>query len=81
MKILQLYNADGRGVVSSRVCPLPDCLSAVVWRQINGEYSLTATLPAGAVNRNEATFGRAIKATVDENGGEQYFIIKRRSLK
>lgn len=78
MGILQLYEADGRGVASTRVCPLPDCQSAIVRRQINGEYSLTATLPAGAVNSNEATFGRAIKATVDENGGEQYFIIKRR---
>lgn len=78
MGILQIYEADGRGVVSTRVCPLPDCQTAVVRKQVNGEYSLTATLPAGAVNINEAVFGRAIKAITDENGTEQYFIIKRR---
>lgn len=78
MGLIQLYNADGRGVVSTRVCPLPDCTSAIVHREINGEYSLTAALPAGAGFMNEVTIGRAVKAQVDEAGHEQYFIIKRR---
>lgn len=78
MPILQLYEADPRGVVQRRICPLPDCSSATVRREINGEYSLTAAMPAGALYENEIIQGRAIKATVNENGDEQYFVIKSR---
>ena len=77
MGVLQMYNADARGVVSTRVCPLPDCISAEVRREINGEYSLNVQLPNGAAYLNEIRTGRAIKAQVDEAGHEQYFIIKR----
>lgn len=76
--ILQLYDADPRGVVTNRICPMPDCSSAVVRREINGEYSLTATLPPGSLFENEIILGRAIKAVVNEDGKEQYFIIKNR---
>lgn len=79
MNVLQLYEADGRGVVSARVCPLPDATDATVRREINGEYSLSVTLPDGAQYANETALGRAIKATVNEAGKEQYFIIKRRT--
>lgn len=79
MGILQLYEADARGVVGSRVCPLPDCTGAVVRREINGEYSLTVSLPRGARFSNEVTMGRAIRATINEAGATQYFIIKRRT--
>lgn len=79
MRILQLYNADERGVIGSRICPLPDMRTAVVSREINGEYSLTASLPRGALYEGEIQLGRAIKATVNEAGKEQYFIIKRRA--
>lgn len=78
-RILQLYNADPKGVVTSRVCPLPDLRSATVRREVNGEYSLTTALPRGAYGEDEIQLGRAIKATVNEAGKEQYFIIKRRS--
>lgn len=78
-RILQLYNADPKGVVTSRVCPLPDLRSATVRREVNGEYSLTAALPRGAYGEDEIQLGRAIKATVNEAGKEQYFIIKRRA--
>lgn len=77
MGIIQLYNADARGVVTSRVGPLPDATEALVRREINGEYSLSATLPKGAQFANEAVTGRAIKAAVNESGKEQYFIIKK----
>lgn len=77
-RILQLYAADGRGVAGARICPLPDIRSATVRREINGEYSLTATLPRGGVFEDEIQIGRAIKATVNEAGKEQYFIVKRR---
>ena len=76
--ILQLYDADPRGVVTNRICPMPDCSSAVVRREINGEYSLTATLPPGSLFENEIILGRAIKAVGNEAGNEQYFIIKNR---
>lgn len=79
MPIIQLYNADWRGVVSTRICPLYDATEAIVRREINGEYSLTVTLPKGAAFENEVQLGRAIKATVNESGEEQYFIIKRRT--
>ena len=79
MALLQLYNADWRGVVTTRVCPLPDCTSALVRREINGEYSLTAVLPKGAAFANEVRIGRAIKAVVNEAGNVQTFIVKRRS--
>lgn len=79
MGLLQLYNADWRGVVSTRVCPLPDCTSALVRREINGEFSLTATLPKGAAFANEVTIGRAIKAAVNEAGDVHTFIVKRRN--
>lgn len=78
-RILQLYNADPKGVVTSRVCPLPDLRSATVRREVNGEYSLTTALPRGAYGEDEIQLGRAIKATVNEAGKEQYFIIKRRA--
>lgn len=78
-RILQLYAADPKGVVSSRICPLPDLRSAAVRREINGEYSLTAALPRGAYGEDEIQLGRAVKATVNEAGKEQYFVIKRRS--
>ena len=82
MGILQLYNADARGVVSARICPLPDCTEATVRREINGEFSLTFTMPRGAQFAEELLLGRAVKALVNEEGREQYFIVKsrRRSL-
>ena len=79
MGTLQLYTADGRGVVQTRVCPLPDCTSAIVRREINGEYSLTATFPAGAGFLNEIQIGRAVSAQVNEAGNTQNFIVKRRT--
>lgn len=78
MSILQLYNANARGVVTSRVGPLPDASEALVRREINGEYSLSVVLPKGAQFASEAIAGRAIKATVNETGKQQFFIIKRR---
>lgn len=77
MRILQLYNADGYGRVGSRICPLPDCDSAIVRQEVNGEYSLTMSLPNGAKYEDEVKFGLAIKAVVDELGTEQYFVVKR----
>lgn len=77
--MLQLYNADARGVTGTRICPLPDVTEAVVRREINGEYSLSATLSRGARHENEIQIGRAIKAAVNEAGTEQTFIIKRRT--
>lgn len=79
MGILQLYEADARGVAGNRVCPMYDCDSAEVAREINGRYTLTATLPRGAHYANEVLQGRAIKAAVNETGKEQYFIVRRRS--
>lgn len=78
-RILQLYNANARGEVGTRICPLPDIKSATVRREINGEYSLTATLPRGGAFESEIQLGRAIKATINEAGKEQYFIIKKRT--
>lgn len=83
--VLQLHRADNRGVVQNggdMICPLQDADQATVRMEVNGEYSLTVNLPSGAKNSNLATFGRAIKAMVDEDGTEQFFIIKsrRRSL-
>ena len=77
--MLQLYNADARGVTGTRICPLPDATEAVVRREINGEYSLSSTLSRGARHENEIQIGRAIKAAVNEAGTEQTFIIKRRT--
>lgn len=77
--MLQLYNADARGVTGTRICPLPDVSEAVVRREINGEYSLSSTLSRGARHENEIQIGRAIKAAVNEAGTEQTFIIKRRT--
>lgn len=77
--MLQLYNADARGVTGTRICPLPDVTEAVVRREINGEYSLSSTLSRGARHENEIQIGRAIKAAVNEAGTEQTFIIKRRT--
>lgn len=81
MRILNLYNADPRGVVEANalVCSLPDCSAATVRREVNGEYSLTVNLPRDARFLNELTIGRAIRATVNEAGKEQFFVIKRRS--
>lgn len=78
-RILQLYTANAKGVVGYRICPLPDISSATVRREVNGEYSLTATLPNGGDFEDMIQLGRAIKTTVNEAGKEQYFIIKRRS--
>ena len=78
-RILQLYAATDQGVVTTRICPLPDVRTAPVKREINGEYSLTAVLPRGSLYENEIQIGRAIKATVNEAGAEQYFIIKKRN--
>ena len=78
MGILQLYNADSVGRVTSRAHPLPDCDSATVRQEVNGEFSLTATMPAGARFEDEVQDGMAIKALVDELGTEQKFIIKKR---
>ena len=77
--ILQLYTADARGVVQSRVGPLSDLRSALVRREINGEYTLTASLPRGGLFEDAVQIGSAIKATVNEAGLEQYFIVKSRS--
>lgn len=79
MGILQLYEADARGVVGTRVCPLPDCTAAVVRREINGEYSLTVSVPRGARFANEIIMGRAIRAQVNEAGDTQYFIVKKKT--
>ena len=78
-RILQLYSADDRGVIYNRLGALPDLRTAVVRREINGEYSLSCTLPRGSILENEIKISRAIKATVNERGKEQYFIIKNRS--
>lgn len=81
MKLLTLHTADAQGVVAagSLVTSLPDCAEAMVRREINGEYTLSATFPRDGRNLGELTIGRAIRATVNEAGAEQYFIIKRRS--
>lgn len=79
MGMLQLYSADARGVVQGRKCPLPECSAASVRRVINGEYSLTAKMPAGAAFINNVSTGDAIKAKVNEEGKEQYFIVKKRT--
>lgn len=78
--MLQLYNADSRGVVGSGawVCPLPDCTDATVRREINGAYTLEISVPVSGRNMNELTIGRALKAPVNESGKTQDFIIKRR---
>lgn len=80
MKMLTLHEADERGVVAagSLVTALPECLEATVRKEINGEYSLEATFPRDGRSLNELTIGRALRATVDEGGTEQFFIIKRR---
>ena len=78
-RTLQLYLSLPMSQQFRRVGPLPDMRTAVVRRQINGEYSLTCTMPRGSMNENEIVVGRAIKATVNEAGNEQMFIIKRRS--
>lgn len=78
-RILQLYEATGQGVVTNRIGPLPDMRTATVRREINGEYSLSCALPRGALFEDEIRIGRAIKATVNEAGKEQYFIVKKRS--
>ena len=79
MGTVQIYEADWRGVPGDRICPLNDISGAEVRREINGEYSLTVNLPAGAANQNDVTIGRAIRAQVDEAGHYQFFIIKRRN--
>lgn len=78
-RILQLYNANERGVVTTRIGPLPEMRSATVRREINGEFSLSASMPRGAMNEDEIQIGRAIKATINEAGDEQYFIVKKRT--
>lgn len=85
MRLLQLYEADERGVVPAaggRICALPDADSALVRREVNGEYSMTVNLPAGAGHLNDVLDGQAIKATVNEQGKEQFFIVqgRRRTL-
>ena len=79
MRILQLYEADNIGVVGSRVCPLHMAKTATVRKEVNGTCCLTATIPSGAAFENEIKTGRAIKATVNEAGDEQYFIVKKKT--
>ena len=78
-KIIQLYQADERGVVLRRVGPLSDAKTALVRREINGEYSLTVSLPRCALYEGQVQIGSAIRAAVNEAGKEQIFIVKRRS--
>lgn len=81
MRVLQLHNADPRGVVQAGgafVRPLQDAEAATVRRVINGEYTLTVELASGARNLGEIILGRAIKAAVNEDGDEEFFIIKNR---
>ena len=78
-RILQLYIAWPMGDQFLRYGPLPDARSAVVRKQINGEYSLTVSLPRGSLYEDQVKVGMAIKATVNEAGDEQMFIIKKRS--
>lgn len=75
-QILQLYEANKYGIVGDRVAPLPDCQEATVRRVVNGEYSLTFSMPPGSVNEAEIKVGRAVRAMVNEYGAYQYFIIK-----
>ena len=76
-RILQLYVAWPMSENFQRLGPLPDIKSATVRRQINGEYSLTCTLSRGSPLENEIGVGMAIKATVNEAGDEQMFIVKK----
>lgn len=62
-----------------RIGPLPDMRAATVRRQINGEYSLSCSLPRGSLYEGDVRVGRAIKATVNEAGDEQMFVIKKRA--
>ena len=78
-RILQLYISWPMSDQFLRVGPLPDARSAVVRRQINGEFSLSVNLPRGSLYENEVKIGRAIKATINEAGDEQMFIVKKRS--
>lgn len=78
-RILQLYQASQQGVIVNRICPLPDVKTATVRREINGEFSLSCSMPRGAMYEDEIQIGRAIKATVNEAGKEQLFIVKGRS--
>lgn len=80
MATIDLYRADAQGVVgpSAMEGALPHCIAATVRREINGEYSLTADFPAAAQELELMTLGRAIRATVNETGEKQYFIIKNR---
>lgn len=75
-QILQLYEANKYGIVGDRVAPLPDCQEATVRRVVNGEYSLTFSMPPGSKNESEIKVGRAVRAMVNEYGVYQYFIIK-----
>lgn len=77
---IDLYNADERGLVgaSARAGSLPHCTAATVRMEINGEYSLTADFPSSAEELGEMRLGQAIRATVNERGKQQFFIIKNR---
>ena len=78
-RVLQLYIAWPMANNFARLSPMPDIKEATVRRQINGEYSLSCILSKGSMLENEIGVGMAIKATVNEAGDEQMFIVKRRS--
>ena len=82
MRILQLHSADARGIVpagGAMICPLQDANQATVKRQINGEYSLAVSIPKGGRNAEKVQIGTAIKATVNEMGDQEFFIVKSRT--
>lgn len=76
--MLQLYNCDAIGQEGKRIGPLAEATEALVRRQINGEYSLTVTLPLGAAHGAEIQAGNTgILCPVDELGNYQFFVVKR----
>lgn len=81
MRILQLHNADWRGVVQNNgdmICPLHEADQAIVRREINGEFSLTVHMPKGAKNTENVEIGKAIKSTINEDGDAEFFVVKTR---
>jgi phage minor structural protein, N-terminal region len=79
VKMLKLFSANASGVAGSMITTLPDATEALVRREINGEYSLSVTMRPGARFENDIQPGTAIRALVDENGNEQFFVVKRRT--
>lgn len=75
--IPQLWNADTKGVPTYRRGALHQATSAIVRREINGEYSLTLTIPPKADHESECVEGRCIQCAVNEEGALQYFQIKK----